>query len=217
MSAKTSQLSIVEDHEDMVQFIKEIFTEAEDFEVLSTYKNAEEAITFLPRSDADIVIVDIGLPGKSGIDCVRHVKALRPDIQFLMYTVLDQDNKIFESLKAGASGYVMKTSVRTVILEAVRELVNGGAPMTPHLARKITDYFYEGNSPLKEMELLSQRENEVLQFLSQGLMYKEIASEMEIVTGTVKQHIHKIYQKLHVQNRTEAINKYYEHLRKIPK
>ena len=203
---KTTKISIVEDQVDMMQFLKKIFETEPDFECLQCYINAEEAIDFLPKSDADIVIVDIRLPGKNGIECVRQVKALRPDIQFLMFTVLDQNDKIFESLKAGASGYLMKTTKKTEMLQAVRDLVNGGAPMSLSIARKVTDHFY--NTQLREMNLLSPRENEVLALLSQGYLYKEIAPKLQITIGTLKQHIHKIYQKLHVQNRTEAINKY---------
>lgn len=212
MIKSITKIAVVEDREDMLQFLLEIFEEAGDFECLQHYRNAEEAITFLPRSEADIVIVDIGLPGKSGIECVKQVKELRPDIEFLMYTVFDQNDKIFESLKVGASGYLMKTSEKKVMLNAVRELAEGGAPMSPAIARKVRNHFYEGNNTLKKLKLLSPKENQVLKLLSQGLLYKEIAAEMNIVIGTVKQHIHSIYKKLHVQNRTEAINKYYEHL-----
>ena len=145
--------------------------------VFSLIKNAEGAITFLPRSDADLVIVDIGLPGKNGIECVKRIKEIRPEIQFLMYTVFDQEDKIFESLKVGANGYLMKTSEGDEILRAARELVNGGAPMSPSIARKIITTFRKADEDLKELDLLSTRENEILQLLSQGLTYKEIAKK----------------------------------------
>ena len=208
MTKAVTKISFVEDREDMLQFLEEIFTEAEDFECLQSYKNAENAITFLPRSDADLVIVDIGLPGKNGIECVKCIKEIRPEIQFLMYTVFDQEDKIFESLKVGANGYLMKTTESEEILRSARELVNGGAPMSPSIARKIITTFRKADEDLKELDLLSTRENEILQLLSQGLTYKEIAKKTFIVVGTVKQHIHNIYKKMHVKNRTQAINKY---------
>ncbi|MEM9821708.1 MAG: response regulator transcription factor [Bacteroidota bacterium] len=210
MQKKVNKLSIVEDQAPIMDFLVRIFEQAEDFECLGKYRTAEEAIAFLPKSDVDVVIVDIGLPGKNGIECVKAIKALRPEIQFIMYTVFDRDDKIFESLKSGASGYLVKSPKEEIILNAVRELVAGGAPMSPEIARKVTDFFFSGsqNQSFKELELLGKREREVLELLAKGLLYKEIAREMGITIGTVKQHIHSIYQKLHVQNRTEAINKY---------
>ncbi|MEM8907822.1 MAG: response regulator transcription factor, partial [Bacteroidota bacterium] len=206
---KINKLSIVEDQEPIMDFLVRTFEQSADFECLGKYKTAEEAIAFLPKSDTDVVIVDIGLPGLNGIECVKQVKSLRPDIQFIMYTVFDRDNEIFESLKSGASGYLVKSTKREAILSAVRELVAGGAPMSPAIARKVTDFFFSGRpTGFTELELLGPREREVLDYLSKGLLYKEIATEMGITIGTVKQHIHSIYQKLHVQNRTEAINKY---------
>ena len=209
MQKKINKLSIVEDQDAIMDFLVRIFDDAEDFECHGKYKTAEEAITFLPKSDTNVVIVDIGLPGVNGIECVKQVKALRPDMQFIMYTVFDRDDEIFESLKSGASGYLVKSPKGEVILEAVRELVAGGAPMSPAIARKVTNFFFSGRKDnFKELELLGKRQREVLDLLAKGLLYKEIAAAMHISIGTVKQHIHSIYQKLHVQNRTEAINKY---------
>ena len=129
-----------------------------------------------------------------------------------MYTMFDEGDKIFNSLKAGASGYLIKSikshSKKDTILKAIRELLDGGAPMSPSIARKITDFFFKVSNPMKELKLLSPREKEVLELLSKGYLYREIGNKLNIATGTVKQHIHKIYQKLHVQNRTEAINIY---------
>ncbi len=211
MQETVKKIAIVEDNADQRKFLQNAFEETEDFQCVSAYENAEDAIAFLPKSDVDIVIVDIGLGHnrESGIDCVQQVKELRPDIHFMMHTVFDQDNKIFESLKAGASGYLIKSFDENVIVKAVRELASGGSPMSPAIARKVTDFFFsEKNAPIKKMELLSDRENEVLNLLSKGMLYKEIGVELNITTGTVKQHIHKVYQKLHVQNRGEAMNKY---------
>lgn len=202
------KISFVEDRPEIMEFLVAAFSKTEDFQCQQQYKNAEEAILFLPKSDSKVVIVDIGLPGKSGVECVRQVKALRPDIQFMMYTIFDKDDDIFESLKAGASGYLLKTPNEEKVLEAVREMLSGGAPMTPAIARRVTEFFFGGRSVVKEMELLSDREKEVLDHLSRGLFYKEIGEQLGISIGTVKQHIHNIYQKLHVDNRTEAINIY---------
>lgn len=207
MQSSKTKIAIVEDQEDMMQFLSGIFQNAPDFECIQSYRNAEEAILFLPKSKADIVIVDIRLPDKNGIECVREVKSKRPkDMQFLMYTVLEENDKIFESLKAGANGYLLKTTKEEEILAAVRDLVDGGAPMSSSIARKVTDHFY--GLPSRYIDLLSPRENEVLRLLSQGYTYKEISKKMKITIGTVKQYIHKIYQKLHVKNKTAAINKY---------
>lgn len=209
MKDEKTSIAIIEDHQDIIDYLMDAFNETKDFSCKNHYKNAEEAIAFLPKSDVKIVIVDIGLPGKSGIECVRQVKALRPDIEFMMYTVFDQNDNIFESLKAGASGYLLKSDKEEKVIKAVRELLGGGAPMSPGIARKVRDFFYSGHNPsFRKMDLLSDRQSEILDLLSKGLLYKEIANQLGITIGTVKQHIHKIYQKLHVQNRTEAINLY---------
>ncbi len=212
MDKKKIKVSIMEDEVEVIDFLESIFKNTEGFEFLQTYKNGEEALAFLPKSSPDVVIADIGLPGKiNGTECVQKVKELRPDILFIMYTIFDRDNNIFESLKAGASGYLLKSLNKKKIIESVQEIINGGAPMSPAIARKVTEFFFSGNSlnkEVKELNLLGKREKEVLDYLSKGLLYKEIASQMTITEGTVKQHIHNIYKKLHVQNRTEAINKY---------
>lgn len=211
MKKEKISIAIIEDHQDIIDYLTDAFNETTDFSCTNQYKNAEEAMIFLPKSDVKIVVVDIGLPGKSGIECVRQIKALRPDIEFMMYTVFDQNDNIFESLKAGASGYLLKSDNEEKVIKAVRELLNGGAPMSPGIARKVRNFFFsDQNKAFKKMELLSNRQSQILDLLSKGLRYKEIASQLNITQGTVKQHIHKIYQKLHVQNKTEAINKYLE-------
>ena len=209
MITKCVNIAIVEDNLDVIEFLKQSFEAFEEFSCEYIYGKAEEAIAHLPKTNVDVVIVDIKLPEIKGIECVREVKALRPDMLFLMYTTFDENDDIFESLKAGASGYLLKTSEETEIVDAVRELLLGGSPMTPSIARKVTEYFFDRTkSTLPDLDLLSPRENEVLKHLSKGLLYKEIAEELNIKTGTVKQHIHNIYKKMHVQNRTEAINQY---------
>ena len=204
-----TKVAIVEDTQEERDHLVEIFREAHDFEMIGAYANGDGAINFLPRSDAKIVMVDIGMPGDiNGIECVRIVKALRPDLQFMMYTVFDRDDAIFESLRAGASGYLLKTPDHKEILNAVRELINGGAPMSPHIAKKVMAFFSEGPKEIKELELLTKTELKILKLLAQGYLYKEIADIQNVVIGTIKQHIHNIYKKLHVSTRTEAINIY---------
>jgi DNA-binding NarL/FixJ family response regulator len=153
------------------------------------------------------VIMDINLPGMSGIECIRLVKKKTPNTQFMMFTVYENDEKVFEALKAGASGYLLKNTGLLQITESLTELFNGGSPMSSNIARKLVTVFRAQHTEAEPVEALSKRENEILQLLSKGLLYKEIADQLSISTGTVRQHIHKIYEKLHVQNRTEAINK----------
>jgi len=155
------------------------------------------------------VIMDINLPGMSGIECIRQVKKKVPRTQFMMFTVYENDEKVFEALKAGASGYLLKNTGLLQLIEALKELYNGGSPMSANIARKLVNIFQEEHADEEPTTGLSKRENEILQLLSKGLLYKEIADKLGISTGTVRQHIHKIYEKLHVQNRTEAINKAY--------
>jgi len=175
--------------------------------VVGAYKTGEEALAQLPEVGADIVIMDINLPGMNGIECIRKVKGKSPGTQFMMFTVYENDEKVFEALKAGASGYLLKNTGLLQIAESVRELHDGGSPMSANIARKLVNLFRDKSKEASPMDVLTNRENEILQLLSKGLLYKEIADQLQITPGTVRQHIHKIYEKLHVQNRTEAINK----------
>lgn len=204
------KIAIIEDLKDVALELQELFNEEEDLVCTQVYHSAEDAITFLPKFPADVVIVDIGLPGASGVEAIIAIRELMPDTQFCMFTVFEDDDKIFKSLKAGAKGYILKNSSPYKILSSARELFSGGSPMNPEIARKVIDAFMSPkDGPSKATNLpLTKREYELLELLSQGLLYKEIGSELGITTGTVKQHIHKIYDKLQVNNRTEAINRY---------
>jgi DNA-binding NarL/FixJ family response regulator len=163
---------------------------------------------FIPKQNIDILIVDIGLPRASGIEAIKFLTEQCPKIQFCMFTVYEDDDKIFNSLQAGAKGYILKSASKDKLLEAIRELANGGSPMSPSIARRIIDVFSTlKTTPVVKSLPLSDRELELLTLLSKGLLYKEIADKLGITTGTVKQHIHKIYDKLQVSNKTEAINK----------
>jgi len=200
-------VAIVEDLDEVREGLKNFINLDPEVNVVASYNNAEIASEELPGLDADIAIMDINLPGMSGIECIRQVKSKCPVTQFMMFTVYENDDKVFEALKAGASSYILKKTGPTHIIEALKELHNGGSPMSSSIARKlVANYHREENSTVFEA-LLTQRESTILQLLSQGLLYKEIADQLNISTGTVRQHIHRIYEKLHVQNRTEAINK----------
>ena len=183
-----------------------LLTLDERFEMLAAYADAESAVAELPAWQPDVVIMDINLPGMSGIDCIKKIKNLCPNTQFMMFTIYENDDKVFDALTAGASGYLLKKTALARIVDSLIELHEGGAPMSTQIARKVIDRM-RGNEKSENIDILSARENEVLQCLSKGLLYKEIAEKLTISIGTVRQHIHKIYEKLHVQNRTEAINK----------
>jgi DNA-binding NarL/FixJ family response regulator len=202
-------LAIVEDLDEVREGLTTFLALSPEFLVLDTFKTAEQALETIPRLQPDIVIMDINLPGMNGIECVRQIGALKSHIQFMMFTVYENDEKVFEALKAGASGYLLKNTGLLHIIEALKELHNGGSPMSANIARKLVNNFQQ--KAQKEtpsgLSTLSPRENEILQLLARGLLYKEIADQLGISTSTVRQHIHRIYEKLHVQNRTEAINK----------
>jgi len=201
------KLAIVEDLDEVREGLLQFLSLNPEFKVLDTFKTAEEAIYDLPALKPDIVIMDINLPGINGIDCIREVKNKIPKAQFMMFTVYENDEKVFEALKAGATGYLLKNTGLLQLVEALKELYNGGSPMSANIARKLVNIFQEQEKARVPVEELSQRENEVLQQLAKGLLYKEIAEQLNISTATVRQHIHRIYEKLHVQNRTEALNK----------
>jgi len=202
-------LAIVEDLDEVREGLKNFLALNPDFKVLDTYKTGEEAAVDISRLKPDIVIMDINLPGMSGIDCVRLSRKNNAHTQYMMFTVYENDEKVFEALKAGASGYLLKNTGLLQIVEALRELYDGGSPMSANIARKLVNNFQEQmqDEAPADVSLLSIRENEILHRLSQGLLYKEIAEQLGISTSTVRQHIHRIYEKLHVQNRTEALNK----------
>jgi DNA-binding NarL/FixJ family response regulator len=204
------RISIVEDEPTIRETLAFLLNGDEQFELVRTYPNAEAALEGLPADDPALVIMDIGLPGMTGIDCIRVLDGRLPGAQFLVYTMHDDDQRVFDALKAGANGYLLKTSTPDEIIEALHELLEGGAPMSTAVARRVINHFrpmQDVHSPANEV--LSDKEYGILQLLAEGLLYKEIADRMHITIGTVKQHIHRMYQKLHVQNRVEAVNRYY--------
>jgi len=203
------RVSIVEDLAEIREGLSDLVKSDKELLMLDNFDNAESAIANLPGLKADIVIMEINLPGMSGIDCIKQLKEKCPGTQFMMFTVYENDEKVVQALQAGATGYLLKRTNPQRILESIKELNQGGSPMSSNIARKLLQIFL-GEKKSGKKEMLTDRENEVLQLLADGLLYKEIAERLEIVHGTVRQHIHNIYEKLHVQNRTEAVNKYFE-------
>lgn len=203
------RVSIVEDLSEVRQGLAELVASDRELSLVGSFEDAESAVEHLPALQADIVLMDINLPGMSGIDCIRNIKAKCPATQFMMFTVYENDEKVLQALQAGATGYLLKRTEPQRILESIKELSQGGSPMSSNIARKLLNIFLNEKVKTKK-EILSDRENEVLQLLADGLLYKEIAGRLFIGHGTVRQHIHNIYEKLHVHNRTEAVNRYFE-------
>ena len=200
------RVSIVEDLAEVREGLSELVSSDRELLLLENFDNAETAVQKLPVLEPDIVIMDINLPGMSGIECIKIIKEKCPATQFMMFTVYETDEKVLQALQAGATGYLLKRTEPKRILESIKELSQGGSPMSSNIARKLVNIFFHEKAATRK-EILSDRENEVLQLLADGLLYKEIAERLHIGHGTVRQHIHNIYEKLHVQNRTEALNK----------
>jgi DNA-binding NarL/FixJ family response regulator len=202
-------VAIVEDLTEVREGLAELIDSDRELSLIQSFENAETAAEKLPVLHADIVLMDINLPGMSGIDCIRSIKEKCPLTQFMMFTVYENDEKVLHALQAGATGYLLKRTEPQRILESIKELSQGGSPMSSNIARKLLNIFLD-KKKINKKEILSERENTVLQLLADGLLYKEIADRLNIAHGTVRQHIHNIYEKLHVTNRTEAVNKYFE-------
>ena len=199
-------VAIVEDIVEIREGLRILIDNSLDFSCREVYASAEEALLALPASQPDVVLMDIHLPGINGIECIRQLKSECPSTQFIMSTIYEDDDNIFESLKAGASGYLLKKTEPVKILEAIKEVYNGGSPMSSQIARKVIASFQTKNG-IEETDALTPKEKEILKALSKGLRYKEIAFEMHISIETVRSHVRHIYEKLHVQSRTEALNK----------
>jgi len=204
-------VSIVEDNEQLRDTLARLLNRAEGFKCLGDYGTAELALEAIPAAPPNVVLMDINLPGLNGVECVRRLKQIIPTTQIVMLTAYEDTENIFNSLAAGASGYLLKRSKSSEILDAIREVQNGGSPMTAHIARKVVQSFQANATaaatPVESPEELSPREKEVLDLLSQGFMYKEIADKLGISFETVRTYIRRIYEKLHVRTRTEAVAK----------
>ena len=202
-------VSIAEDLPEIRSALERLIREQKDMLLASSSSNGDEAASSIINTQPDVVIMDINMPGMSGIECIRKIKANCPGTQFMIFTIYENDEKIFDAIAAGASGYLLKKTPPDKMIEAIKELHNGGSPMSSMVARKVINHFNE--SKKKASDCLTNKENEILVLLSKGFLYKEIAAKLTITVGTVTQHIHKIYEKLHVTNKTEAINKLNKH------
>jgi DNA-binding NarL/FixJ family response regulator len=208
---KKISIRIVEDDERIREMLRAVLIATPGMRVMDAVGSVEEALALPADTVADVVLMDVNLPGMDGIQGVRELSQTWENSQFLMYTVNDTDDKVFEALKAGANGYLLKNSSPDQIVQAIREVHAGGSPMSMSVARRVVRHF-RPNGAVKRGEIgvsLSDREFHVLELLAQGLLYKEIAARMDITEGTVKQHIHRIYGKMHVSNRTEAVNRFF--------
>ncbi len=208
------KVCIVDDNSQLRSTLQEIISMSEDCLCVGTMATAEEAIRDIPGLSPDVVLMDINLGSvESGIDCVRALKPLLPATNFMMCTVYEEDEKIFEALSAGASGYILKKTTPSVLLHAIRELYEGGAPMSSQIARKVVAAFRNQPAGHKEdsaeISKLTNREKEILEWLSKGLTYKEIAANLYLSPETIRKHVYHIYEKLHVTNRIEAVNKFF--------
>jgi DNA-binding NarL/FixJ family response regulator len=201
-------VSIVEDDAKLRANITEYLQGTRKFRCVSGHASAEEAIASLPDQSPQIVLMDINLGVMSGIECVRRLKPLMPKSQFVMLTVFEDTEKIFDALAAGASGYLLKRQPPAKLIEALHEVLAGGAPMSAPIARKVVASFQNHATSQSEKEQLSPREVEVLDRLAKGFPYKQIGSELGISIDTIRTYIRRIYEKLHVQSRTEAVAKY---------
>ena len=202
-------VSIVEDDASVRSLLSEWIRGAAGFECVGVHENAEVALVALPQEKPAVVLMDINMPGISGIECVRRLKPQMLDTQFMMLTVYEDPDHIFKALSSGASGYLLKRTPKAELLAAVKDLCAGGSPMSSNIARKIVQSFQRFNSDLPSgADNLSPREREVLELLARGHLYKEIADLLKISVPTVNTHIHRIYEKLHVRSRSQAIAKF---------
>lgn len=200
------RVSVVEDDEDIRGHMALLISRAGGFHLAGQYASAEDALEQIPKNPPDVVLMDINLPGMKGTQCVRELKQRQPGLLIVMLTVYEDSEQIFESLRAGASGYLLKRTPSAQILSAIREVRDGGSPMSNHIARKVVQFFNQQSTP--DLQSLSEREREVLAHLSRGRLYKEIAESLGISLDTVRKHLQSVYQKLHVHSRTEAVVRY---------
>lgn len=206
-------VAIVEDNNDIRFALEQIIDMSDYCELAGSCVSGEEALVKLPILNPKVVLMDIGLGGISGIEVVRELKISNPEILFMMCTIYEDDEQIFEALSAGASGYILKKTPPGKLLDGIQELMEGGSPMSSQIARKVVAAFQNKKSDKQSSEsaldILSKREKEILEMLSKGLLYKEISDAVFISTETVRKHVYHIYEKLHVTNRVEAVNKFF--------
>lgn len=203
------EVAVVEDSDEVRDGLAVLINGSPGFRCSASYRTAEEALEDLADNPPDVVLMDIGLPGMSGIECARQLKLRQPSVQIMMQTVYEDDDRIYASLTAGATGYVLKNLPPAKLLEAIVDLHHGGSPMSGSIARKVVETFRSPSPQKSETEDLSKREHEILALLAKGYRYKEIADQLFISIETVRTHLRHIYEKLHVRSRTEAVLKYY--------
>jgi DNA-binding NarL/FixJ family response regulator len=206
---KVTTVSIVDDEADLREHMAGYLSAAGDIRCKSAYATAEEALEHLPQDKPDVILMDINLGGMDGIECVRRLKTLMPEAQVLMLTVFEDTEKIFRALSAGASGYLLKRMSPRKLIEAIAEVREGGSPMSAPIARKVVQSFQSAPTRGDDSVALSQREHSVINGLAQGLAYKQIADELGVSIHTVRNYIRRIYEKLHVQSRSEAVAKFF--------
>ncbi|MFD2569391.1 response regulator [Spirosoma soli] len=199
---------IVEDNEDIQLLLQTVVSRNDDYSCIGVVSTGTDALKKIPELLPDVVLMDIGLPDISGIDCVRKLKPLCPNVEFIMCTVYDEDEKVFQSLEAGANSYILKKSKPELLLTAIREVYEGGSPMSSDIARKIVAKMQRQGQPRTSYGI-TPREEDVLRMLSKGLTYTETADQLFISVKTLKKHIYNIYEKLHVDNKVEALNKFF--------
>ena len=206
--SKPIEVALVEDREDLRAQLAHTLGRSPTLHLMRAYPDGESALADLPSRRPDVVLMDISLPGLDGVECVRQLKVKMPDVQFVMLTIYEDGNRLFQSLMAGASGYLLKRTAPQKLLAAIQEVHEGGVPMTPEMARRMIRHFQQVPQPAPELQWLGPREREVLQQLAQGFRYKEIEDNLHMSTGTLRTHVASIYKKLHVHSRTEAVVKY---------
>jgi DNA-binding NarL/FixJ family response regulator len=208
MKTQAHEISIVEDDASLGAVLSEIINSAPEWQLIKHYSSAEAALEGMAASCPEVVLMDIQLPGMSGIECVGKLKAAHPEVMVLMVTVYDNNERIFEALAAGASGYLLKRDIPTKLMEALGDLLAGGSPMSSSIARKVVQHFQKIPPAKNEDHNLTPREKQILELLAKGNLYKEIAWDLGIGFETVRSHIDNIYKKLHVRTRTEAVVKF---------
>lgn len=203
-------VSIVEDNAAICASLERVIAGSDSCKCVSTSLDAEHALRLIPKHKPDVVVMDIELPRISGIECTSRLKRLLPDTRILILTVYKDHEQIFKALKAGASGYLLKRSSSKEILRAICDVKEGGAPMSAEIAAKVVQSFHQSAPSASDIDSLTRREEEILAFLAQGYVSKEIADKLGISYETVRGHLGKIYEKLHVRSRTEAVIKYFQ-------
>jgi DNA-binding NarL/FixJ family response regulator len=201
----TITVSIVDDDAGLRDSIPQFLRTARGFKCLSVYASAEEALAGVPKESPDVVLMDINMEGMDGIDCTRRLKAVSPKTQILMLTVYEDTERIFKALAAGASGYLLKRAAPPMLLNAIRDVHAGGSPMSGPIARKVVQSFRSGAPAKQEGDALSERERQVLECLAKGFAYKQIGDELGVSIDTTRTYIRRIYEKLHVHSRTDAV------------